>query len=106
MAKVFPKRDEQESQDVEETSLSKLNYEEEIALVLQQLSNEEATLREQKENLDLLREQLQKKVKEEIDNRRNIIQKLKSEVKDLKIDCEKLSRSLRTMQDSQQSEPK
>jgi chromosome segregation ATPase len=106
MAKVFHKRDEEESQDAEETPLSKLDYEEEIALVLQQLSDEEATLQEQKENLDSLKVQLQKKVKEEIDNRRNSIQKLKSEVKDLKTDCEKLNRSLRAIQNLQQSEPK
>jgi predicted RNase H-like nuclease (RuvC/YqgF family) len=104
MAKVFPKRDEEEDLFAEETPLpTPKGEEEELALILQQLSSEEATLREQKENLELLREQLQKKAKEEVDNRKNTIQKLKLEITDLKGDCEKLTKSLRTIQTFQQS---
>jgi hypothetical protein len=107
MAKVFSKRDQEETLLNEEITSQAPDCEEaEVVIVLQQLSSEEATLREQKENLEMLKEQLQKKAKEEIDNRKTSIQKLKSEITDLKGDCEKLTKSLRTMQSFQQSGPK
>jgi hypothetical protein len=102
MAKLFPKNeDEQFLVDEEKSLLTEDDGEDETALVLQKLGSEEASLREQKENLSSLKEQLQLRVKEEIDLRRSSIQKLKTEITDLKGECEKLSKSLRSMQTGQ-----
>jgi seryl-tRNA synthetase len=72
------------------------DVDEEPFAVLQKLASEEATLMEEKKNLDSLREKLQSKIQEEIDNKRKNIQKLKSEIKDLKFSCEELTKSFKT----------
>jgi chromosome segregation ATPase len=72
------------------------NVEEEPFAVLQKLSSEETRLMEEKKNLDSLREKLLSKIQDEIDNKRNNIQKLKSEIKDLKFSCEELTKSFKT----------
>jgi seryl-tRNA synthetase len=82
---------------LEEEAVSRQdNAEEEPFAVLQKLANEEAKLMEEKKNLDSLREKLMSKIQEEIDNKKNNIQKLKSEIKDLKFSCEELTKSFKT----------
>ncbi len=103
MAKLFSKNEEEKFLVDEGKSLSMQDDgEDETALVLKKLGSEEASLREQKENLSSLKEQLQLRVKEEIELRKSSIQKLKTEITDLKGECEKLSKSLRSMQAGQQ----
>lgn len=72
------------------------NTEEEPFVVLQKLSSEEAKLLDEKKNLDALRAKLLSKIQEEIDEKKNNIQKLKSEIKDLKFSCEELTKSFKT----------
>lgn len=80
---------------VEEEAVSKQdNVQEEPALALQRLMSEEANLMAEKQNFESLKEKLQLKAKEEIENKKNNIQKLKSEITDLKVACEELTKSL------------
>jgi hypothetical protein len=72
------------------------DIQEEPMQVLQKLMTEEATLIEEKKNLASLREKLLSKIQEEIDYKKNNIQKLKSEIKDLKFSCEELTKSFKT----------
>jgi len=83
---------------LEEAVSKQDNFEEEPFAVLQKLASEEAKLMEEKKNLDSLREKLQSKIQEEINNKRKNIQKLKSEIKDLKFSCEELTKSFKTGQ--------
>jgi chromosome segregation ATPase len=81
----------------EEEAISRQdNVEEEPFAVLQKLASEEARLMEEKKNLDSLREKLMSKIQEEIDNKKNNIQKLKSEIKDLKFSCEELTKTFKS----------
>ena len=82
---------------VEEKAVSPwYNVEEEPAVVLQELINEEANLMEEKKSLISLREKLLSKIQEEIDNKKNNIQTLTAEIKDLKFSCEELSKTFKT----------
>jgi chromosome segregation ATPase len=82
---------------LEEEAVSKQdNVEEEPFAVLQKLASEEANLMEEKKNLDSLREKLQSKIQDEINNKRKNIQKLKSEIKDLKFSCEELTKTFKS----------
>ena len=73
--------------------------EEEPSLIMQKLVREEADLLEEKEKLHALLASLRKKRKLEV--QRNIrrkeksIQKLRAEIKDLKVSCEELSKALK-----------
>jgi predicted RNase H-like nuclease (RuvC/YqgF family) len=75
------------------------NVEEEPSLVMQKLVREEADLLEEKEKLHTLLTSLRKKLKLEV--QRNIrrkkrsIKKLRAEIKDLKVCCEELSKTLK-----------
>jgi predicted RNase H-like nuclease (RuvC/YqgF family) len=85
---------------VEEEAVSAQdNFPEEPAVVLQKLMNEEANLMEEKERLHAhlasLREKRRLKLERNIRRKNNSIQKLRTEIKDLKLSCEELSRSLR-----------
>ena len=81
---------------LEEEAVSRQDdFEEEPFAVLHKLASEEAKLKEEKKNLDSLREKLLSKIQEEIDNKRNNIQKLKSEIKDLKFSCEELTKTFK-----------
>ena len=71
------------------------NFEEEPFAVLQKLASEESKLMEEKKNLDSLKQKLQSKIQDEIDNKRKNIQKLKSEIKDLKFSCEELTKTFK-----------
>jgi chromosome segregation ATPase len=81
---------------LEEEAVSKQdNFQEEPFALLQKLASEEAKLMEEKKNLDSLREKLQSKIQDEINNKRKNIQKLKSEIKDLKFSCEELTKTFK-----------
>lgn len=77
------------------TVLKKDNAEEEKTTVLQKLASEEANLMEEKNNLLSLREKLQLKIREDIEIKKKNIQKLRAEIADLKLSCEKLSKSIK-----------
>ena len=78
-----------------ETDSKQDNVEEELTGVLQKLANSEADLIEEKKKLASLREKLQLKVQEEIENKRKNIEKLRAEIMDLKFSCEELTKSLK-----------
>jgi uncharacterized protein YoxC len=85
---------------VEEQTVSiQNNVQEEPFVVLQKLMSEETNLMEEKQNLHAqlaaLREKRRLKIQRKIRGKKNSIQKLKSEIKDLKFSCEELSKSLR-----------
>jgi seryl-tRNA synthetase len=82
----------------EEADPKQNNFQKGSIEVLRKLMGEEATLMEEKKNLASLREKLLSKIQEEIYNKKNNIQKLKSEIKDLKISCEELTKSFKTHQ--------
>jgi archaellum component FlaC len=67
--------------------------EEEDPSIFQRLRSEEAALLKEKQTLILLKEKLDAKVKKEITLKKNNIQKLKTEITDLKVTCEELTRS-------------
>jgi predicted transcriptional regulator len=67
---------------------------EQPAALFQKLKIEEAQLLEEKQNLTHLKEQLQKKIKDQIDTSKNNLQKLKTEVSELKIQCAQLNETL------------
>jgi chromosome segregation ATPase len=102
MVRVFPKKEGEYIPDEEAEALSKQDDgHDEMTALLQKLGSEEACLREQRENLSLLKEQLQLKAKEEIELKKNRIQKLKLEITDLKGECDELNKSLRPLQANQ-----
>ena len=85
---------------VEEEAVSiQDNVQEEPFAVLQKLMSEEANLMEEKEKLHAhlasLREKRRLKVERKIRRKKNSIQKLTAEIKDLKFSCEELGKSLR-----------
>ena len=62
--------------------------------VLQKLKIEEAQLVEEKRSLAQLKEQLEKKIKDQIENSKGNLQKLRTEVSSLKAECAELKESL------------
>jgi predicted transcriptional regulator len=64
------------------------------ASVLQKLKIEEAQLVEEKRSLAQLKEQLEKKIKDQIENSKGNLQKLRTEVSSLKAECAELKESL------------
>jgi seryl-tRNA synthetase len=79
----------------EEPVLMQDNSKEDAHLVLQKLSSEEANLIEEKQNLASLKEKLQMKIREKIEGKKNNIQKLRDEIKELKFSCEELTQTLK-----------
>ena len=63
---------------------------------LEKMQTEEVSLREEKEQLLMLKQQLQSKVQKEIELTRTNIEKLKAEIADMKIECEELIRFVNT----------
>lgn len=63
-------------------------------IVLQKLRVEEAALIEEKQNWLTLRENLQTRVKDEIELRKNNAEKLKTEIANLKLSCEEMTSAL------------
>jgi predicted RNase H-like nuclease (RuvC/YqgF family) len=100
MVKVFPKKEGEYIPDEEAEPLTSMqdDGQDEMSALLGKLVSEEACLREQRENLSSLKEQLQLKAKEEIELKKNRIQKLKLEITDLKGECDELTKSLRPLQ--------
>ena len=80
--------------EADEAVSKQVTVEEEPALALQRLKCEEVNLIQEKQDLESLKEKLQLKAKEEIENKKNNIQKLKSEITDLQVACEELTKSL------------
>jgi hypothetical protein len=78
-----------------EASTKHDNAKEEKITVLQKLVSEETNLMEEKKNLVLLKEKLQLKLEEEIEIKKENIQKLKGEIANLKVTCESLSKSIK-----------
>lgn len=70
------------------------NEEIEAAATLQKLRAEEAALMEEKQNWLTLRESLQTRIREEIDSKKNNMQKIKTEMADLKLLCEEMTKAL------------
>lgn len=66
------------------------------ANALKKLKQEEAQLAEERQNLEQLKEQLRKKIKDQIDNRKENLQKLRTEVSDLKAECAELNQTLQS----------
>lgn len=64
--------------------------------VIQKLKAEEAQLTDEKRNLVQLKEQLQKKIKDQIENSKNNVHKLRAEVDELKAECAQLNESLQS----------
>jgi uncharacterized protein YoxC len=63
--------------------------------VLQELMSEEAGLMKEKGNLMALKDKLELKLLEEIDIKKKNIQKLRADIADLKVSCEKLAKSIK-----------
>ena len=66
----------------------------ESATVLQQIKLEEAQLEEELKSLAQLKEQLQKKITDQIEHSMGNLQKLRSEVSELKAECAELNETL------------
>ena len=62
--------------------------------LLQKLKLEEAQLNEEKQNLAQLKDQLQKKIKDQIESSKSALQKLRTEVSALKAECAELNETL------------
>jgi hypothetical protein len=80
---------------VDDETVSKQHNTEESTSVLQRLNGEEANLMEVKQNLISLREKQLLKLQKNVKSKNEIINKLRTEITDLKIECEKLSISVR-----------
>ena len=63
-------------------------------IVLQQLNEEEAILIEERKRMQILKEKLQSNVKLNIDEKTKNIQKLRNEIKDLRLSCEGLNKTI------------
>ena len=77
--------------------------EEEPTTMLQKLKSEEANLTEERNNLHelltclrLRKENLELKIREEIESKQKNIQKMSTEIRNLKFSCEELTKSLKT----------
>ena len=63
-------------------------------LLLKELSSEETKLIEERQNLASLKEKLQLKIHGKIEQKKNKLQKLRDEIKELKFSCEQLTQTL------------
>ena len=100
MVNVFAstkKKEENNSAEVKQSIKQEtppVQFSGEPATVLQKMKLEEAQLAEEKRNLAQLKEQLQKKITDQIENSMSNLQKLKSEVSELKAECAELNETL------------
>jgi chromosome segregation ATPase len=62
--------------------------------VLKKLKLEEAQLAEERQNLSQLKEQLENKIRDQIENRKENLEKLKTEINALKAECAELNETL------------
>jgi predicted RNase H-like nuclease (RuvC/YqgF family) len=93
MVKVSAKKEDSNMTTIETLPIEESNLPDD-PLILQKLTNEETKLLEEKQKLEVIKENLQKKTKEEIEIRKNNILKLKTEITDLKVACETLTKTL------------
>lgn len=94
MFEVFKKPDE-EQQNGELTNAEPCeNREENLLSVLEALGVEERALLEEKTQLVSMEEQLQLKLREEVEAKRHRIENLNSEIPELKQRCEALAKAL------------
>jgi seryl-tRNA synthetase len=84
----------EDGKQVEKQGTSEVKISEQPAAVIQKLKEEEAQLICEKRDLVQLKEQLQKKIKDQIENGKNNVQKLREEVDELKAECAELNESL------------
>ena len=68
-------------------------------IVLQQLNEEEAILIEERKRMQILKEKLESNVKMNIDEKTKNIQKLRNEIKDLRLSCEGLNKTITCSRD-------
>jgi hypothetical protein len=93
MVRAMFKKEEQNTSYPQETYLrpQKNSNEKDILKLLEKLEADKACLSEQKERFSSLLMQLELRGKEEVENRKRVIEELNLEVSDLKYKCEKLS---------------
>ncbi|HEY9753906.1 MAG TPA: hypothetical protein V6C97_01965 [Oculatellaceae cyanobacterium] len=84
--------EDQNPQDKQATADAKSGDQPVVAI--QKLKLEEAKLADEKHNLLQLREQLKEKINNQIENRKNSVQKLRAEIDELKAECANLNESL------------
>jgi hypothetical protein len=94
MAKLLFKKEDENTPALEETYSTTKDCEddEDLFALLEKLETDETRLSEQKEHLSSLFDQLQLKVRGEVENKKCRIQMLNSEIADLKIKCEKYAK--------------
>jgi hypothetical protein len=80
--------------EMDETVSMQDKIEDETAAFLQRLESEEDNLMKNKQNLLSLREKLRSKLEKKVEGKKIGNKKLRAEIADLKIDCERLSISL------------
>jgi hypothetical protein len=99
MASVTLKKEEHKSFAAEKAYITTQDSsnEEDILTTFNNLKAEENNLDEQKENLKSLLQQLEIKAKEEVEKEKRKVERLNSEVLDLKRKCEKFSRISKTI---------
>ena len=83
-----------------EATLKQDAIEEEPTVVLYNLSRVEGTLMDKKKKMIALRKKQKLTVQKEIKSKKSDIQKFRAEITDLKFDCDKLSKSLQTGENS------
>ena len=98
MENVMFKKDSRKTLEEQPSSVDSQNKtnEEDTFDTLQRLEIDETRLMEQKDNLTTLLYKLENKAKEELEKRKRRIQKLSSEVTDLKKKCEKYTTWINT----------
>jgi hypothetical protein len=96
VVKVFAKKEEDNNLTTTITLPSEPIRQIDDSEILEKLISEEAKLLDDKQNWATLKDSLEKKAKDEIELRKSSILKLKSEITDLKVSCETLTKSLNT----------
>ncbi len=99
MVNVFSgpkKKDEnnEERSQIEKQEIAQTKFQEPPAATLQKLKVEEAELFEERQSLLQMKEQLQRKIKDQIENSKSNLQKLRAEVDQLKAECTELNFTL------------
>ena len=95
MLDTFKKFDEEEEQKTEINNTEPCeNREENLLTLMETLGGEEQALLEEKAQLANMEEQLQVKLREEIEAKKHRIENLKNEIPELKQRCEALAKAL------------
>ncbi len=88
------KKEQPADQAKKEENIPETKTPDQPAETIQKLKVEEAQLAEEKTRLLQLKEQLQKRIKDQIENSKANVQKLRAEVDVLKAECAQLNESL------------